>query len=432
MRNDDAKTLRWQRRAVGVYFWIVGVIVGAWVARLPEIQHRLALDDGRLGLVLLMSAAGALVAMPLTGRLAPRVGARRLAWGSAGSTCLLLPGIAGAPTVAGLMAVLGAFGASTGVHGVVLNALAVDLEERTGEPILSRFHGLFSLGGLTGSIIAAGCLAWPVGPVPSLVGAAVGVGLINLAAGPWLPPVRMGSRAGRGGAIANHPGGSPDGRAGSRAWRHLIALGGLAFLGLMGEGAMGDWSAVYLRRSLGAAPALAGLGYAAYSLGMTAGRFSGDFLTRRAGDVALIRAGSSLAALGLWLAVAVADPRPAIVGLTLVGAGLANAVPVLYRAAARTSGVQPVAGIATTSTVGYLGFLAGPPLIGMIAWSTSLATGLAVVAGGLAIVALAGGIVGSSGLQSATGGATVPLDPGANADRRTLAADASLPTMSEA
>ena len=171
-------------------------------------------------------------------------------------------------------------------------------------------------------------------------------------------------------------------------------LGGLAFLGLMGEGAIGDWSAVYLRRTLGAAPAVAGLSYAAYSLGMTVGRFAGDRLTRRLGDMTLLRVGASLATGGLILAVALGHPTWAIVGLCLVGLGLANAVPILHRAASQTPGVEPVAGIAVTSTVGYLGFLAGPPLIGKIAHDTTLGTALVVVAGAIGIIALGGGLVG--------------------------------------
>ncbi len=289
------------------------------------------------------------------------------------------------------MAVLGAFGASTGVYSVVVNTLAIEVETASSRPILSTFHGLFSLGGLVGALIAAACLAWPVGPFPSLVGSAIGLGLVYLITGVWLPrgapqravdqSVRVETPSATRWACWSHP--------------RLIALGGLAFLGLMGEGSMGDWSAVYLRRSLGAAPALAGLGYAAYSLGMTLGRFAGDHLTRRLGDTVLLRAGASLATLGLVFAVATGNPLAAIVGLTLVGAGLANAVPVLYRAAARTPGVEPVAGIATTSTVGYLGFLAGPPLIGLIAAWTSLGTALGVVAGAIGIIALGGRMVGS-------------------------------------
>ena len=372
---------------MAVCFWLIGVTVGVWVARLPEIQRRLALGDGRLGFVLLMSALGALVAMPIAGRLAPRVGARFLVWGSACVTCLLLPAIAWAPTPEWLMVVFALYGASTGIHGVAINALGVEVEGGYGRPILSGFHGLFSLGGLMGSLIAAGCLAGSVTPFPSLLGATVGIASLYLLAGPLLPDTTMHPTP------SMTPGGGPGRPRWSAAGRRLIVLGGFAFLGLMGEGSMGDWSAVYLDRSLHAAPAVASLGYAAYSLGMTSGRFAGDRLTRRLGDMGLLRLGASLAVVGLALTVAVGQPIPAVLGFTLVGLGLANAVPILYRAASRTPGVEPVAGIALTSTVGYLGFLVGPPTIGLIAARTTLGTALCFVAAAIAIIAIGGGVV---------------------------------------
>lgn len=391
MERSDHQTTRPAICAVGIYFWLVGVIVGVWVARLPEIQERLKIGNGRLGIILLMSTLGALVTMPLTGRICPLLGARRLAWGSAVLTCVFLPLIAWSSTPGILMLVMGAFGASTGVHGVVLNALAVHLEESRGRPILSSFHGLFSLGGLSGAMVAAACLSWPIGPVPSLVASALGIGLIYLGAGKWLPEV-IGKRD----SVLN-PAGETQTISPWAAWTHgrLIMLGGFAFLGLMGEGSIGDWSAVYLTRSLQAPTVLAGFGYAAYSLGMTGGRFTGDHLTKRWGDANLLRGGASLAAFGLLLTVIVGRPLLAIFGLTLVGAGLANAVPILYRAAARTPGIEPVAGIAITSTVGYLGFLVGPPLIGLIAEQTSLGTALAVVAAAIGLVAVGGVLVGT-------------------------------------
>ena len=372
-----------QRRAVGAYFWLLGVAVGVWVARIPEIQTRLRIDDGRLGVVLLMSAAGALATMPLAGRLAPRFGAKQLAWDSAALICVLLPMIPIAPSVPTLMAVFAAYGAATGIYGVILNALAVHVEEQHARPILSTFHGLFSLGGLAGAALAAACSALQIGPIASLVGASIGIAGIYLVASPWLPE-----------ATIDHV--SPGKKSASR-WsrlpRRLIVLGGFAFLGLVGEGSMGDWSAVYLRRSLGSSAALAGIGYGAFSLGMTTGRFSGDALSKSLGDVTLLRSGAGLAAVGLLAAVLIAHPLAAIIGFAMVGAGLANAVPILYRASARTHGVEPVDGIATTSTIGYLGFLAGPPIIGLIASRTTLGTALGVVASAIGLIAIGGWVV---------------------------------------
>ncbi len=378
-----------QRRAVGAYFGLIGVGVGVWVARIPEIQAKLRIDDGHLGVVLLMSAAGALVAMPLAGRLASRFGPRSMAWVSAGLVCMLLPMIPWASSQVALMGVFAVYGASTGILGVVVNALAVHVEENQGRPVLSTYHGLFSLGGLAGASLAAGCLAWGIEPISSLIGASAGIAAAYLFAAPWLPEANLDPKAGRVGFGDGPP------RRWSWPARRLIVLGGFAFLGLVGEGSMGDWSAVYLRRSLGASASLAGLGYAAYSLGMTTGRFSGDFLSRRLGDVVLLRQGACLASLGLLASVLVGRPLASVAGFILVGAGLANAVPILYRAAARTPGVEPVAGIATTSTVGYLGFLAGPPLIGLIASRATLGFALGFVALSIGLIAVGGRVVNS-------------------------------------
>ena len=361
--------------AVGTLFFILGGAVGSWVTRIPEVKAALGLGDAALGAALLMGAVGALLAMPAAGRAAPWVGSRRLAWGSAAALCAMLPLIPSSTTRTALMAALGLYGASTGVLGVAINALAVHVEGRIGRPILSTFHGLFSLGAVVGSAGASALAALGIGPTSSLAGASLVLLAVLLAASSRLPDAPAG----------------PPSRGLRRPRGALVLLGGLAFLGLVGEGAMADWSAVYLRRGLGAPAWTAALGYASYSLGMTAARFLGDRLSRSAGDRALLRGGSALAAAGLGGALAAGHPSTAIVGLGLVGAGLANVVPVLYRASARVPGVAAVSGIATASTIGYLGFLVGPPAIGAVADLSSLPAALALVVLAIAVIAALGG-----------------------------------------
>jgi fucose permease len=330
-----------------------------------------------------------MVAMPVASRLAPRVGTRRLAGGSAAAMCLILPLIPLAPNPAWFMLALAAFGASTGVMGVATNDLAVHVERQVGRPILSSFHGLFSLGGLVGSVAASGLVAAGVNPVASLTGTGIVVEIALFATFRWLPTSRPAP-------VTHHKVSGPR--------RSLVMLGIFAFLGLLGEGSMADWSAVYLRQSVGAAASVAALGFAAYSLGMTVGRFLGDRLTHAWGDEWMLRGGSALASAGLMFALLFRQPAAAIVGLSLVGAGLSNAVPVIFRAASRVPGVLPVDGIAMASTVGYLGFLAGPPLIGALAELASLPVALSLVAGCIAVVAVFGSAVNvneSSGSYSA-------------------------------
>lgn len=168
----------------------------------------------------------------------------------------------------------------------------------------------------------------------------------------------------------------------------LLALGMLALLGLMAEGAMADWSAVYLHDTLGSSPAVAAVGFAAFSLAMGAGRLSGDALVGRFGPPRVLRGSSAVAAVGLALALLVGRPAIAIMGCALVGVGVANIIPILFSAAARVPGVPPGRALAAVATTGYLGFLAGPPLIGVVAEAAGLAAGLALVSGACAIIAL--------------------------------------------
>ena len=166
------------------------------------------------------------------------------------------------------------------------------------------------------------------------------------------------------------------------------ALTAEELLGLMAEGAMADWSAVYLHDTLGSSPSVAAVGFAAFSLAMAAGRFIGDVLVRRLGPRQVLRGSSTVAAVGLAAALLLGHPAIGIVGCALVGLGIANIIPVLFSAAARVPGVPPGRALAAVATTGYLGFLAGPPLIGIVAETAGLAVGLGLVSGACAFVAL--------------------------------------------
>jgi fucose permease len=179
--------------------------------------------------------------------------------------------------------------------------------------------------------------------------------------------------------------------------RALLGLGLLAFLGLLTEGAMADWTAVYLSHALMTSHAVASAGFAAFSLAMAAGRFGGDWLVGRFGCAAVLRTSASIAALGLGSALVLGQPGPAIVGFGLVGLGIANAIPILFSAAAAVPGLQPGRALAAVAAAGYLGFLAGPPLIGFVADLTSLPLGLAIVSACCALIAARGGRVASIG-----------------------------------
>jgi fucose permease len=253
-----------------------------------------------------------------------------------------------------------------------MNSQAVEVERRSGRAIMSSFHGLFSLGGLAGAAVAA-LLEWlGVGERTHVV-AATAAGLLVLAAAmPFLAPARA---TASGTPLFVRPTGV------------LRTLGLLAFAALLAEGSMADWSAVYLRDSLGSSMHVAAIGFAAFSLTMAIGRLSGDAIVRRFGSTRVLRASATVAAVGLAVALLIGAPAAGIVGCAAVGLGIANIFPILLSRAGRLEGVEPSMALAAVTATGYFGFLAGPPLIGVAAELTSLPVALGIVAAFCALIA---------------------------------------------
>ena len=354
-----------ERLSISVIFLVHGLIVAAWLSRIPAIQAKLALSPGRLGTVLLASTAGALVAMPLTGWLIHHVGSRVMTMLGSVLFCASLPLMAFAPSTLWLGGALFIYGATAGCMDVSMNAQAVSLEHLWGRPIMSSFHGLFSLGAMGGA--ALGGLAAAAGQSPKVhfTGCALAFGLLAAAVFRWLLP---------------DPERQGDGHLGLRFTRQIVGLGLIGFCILLGEGAMADWSAVYLRTSMKTGAGFAAIGYALFSGGMTIGRFTGDFLTERLGRVRLVRDGALLAFAGLTFALGIGTTWSALIGFAAAGLGFAAIVPLIFAAAGRVPGMTPGAGIASVTTAGWLGFLTGPPLIGFTAEVTSLRFALGTVA----------------------------------------------------
>jgi len=364
------------RWAVAAMFLVNGALLANWVARIPAVQQRLGLSAGALGIALLGMAIGALAAFPVTGLLIAHYGSRRVTTGAALVYCAAVPLPGLAPSLPLLMVALIALGAGNGAMDVAMNAQGVAVEARYGRPIMSSFHGLWSVGGFAGALVGGLAAGAGIAPFPHLLGAAVVLVIAALVAARWLLPV-----------AADADSGAP---AFARPTRALLGLGVVAFCSALGEGAMADWSAVYLHSSLATSAAFAAAGYAGFSLAMTVGRLSGDRLTHRFGPVVLVRVGGLLAAAGLGVALVVGRSVPAVAGFALVGAGLSLVAPLVYSRAGRTPGVSPAAALAAVATMGYTGFLLGPPIIGAVAQALSLrdALGLIVLLA-IAIAALA-------------------------------------------
>jgi MFS family permease len=363
------------RGAVTAIFFLNGLIFGAWAARIPAVRDRVGLSDGELGIVLACAAVGSIIAMPIAGGRAARIGSRRATRIAFALVCLATGLIALAPSLPVLCALAFFYGASMGSLDVTMNAHGVAVERTYGRAILASFHAAFSVGGLAGGVIGA---------LSAAVGLDVRVQLALVAVGSAAIGLTWSRRflAADADAVA---------RADPvfvRPPRRLLALGALAFACLLIEGASADWSAVYMRDELGTTAAIAAIGFTSFSVTMTLGRVFGDRLVDRFGPEAVVRSGGGLAAVGFGLALVAAAPVPAILGFACLGAGMSGVVPIVFRAAGHMPGMAAGVGLAAVSTTGYLGFLVGPPTIGGLAELVGLPTALAVIVALAAAVAL--------------------------------------------
>jgi MFS family permease len=374
-----AEYLRTARAAVLAVFFTNGVVIGTWVVRIPAIKERLGLGEGMLGVVLLGAAVGALVAMPVVGALVSRFGSRRIVGVSALalSVVLLTPGLATSLPLLVLAVVL--LGAANGGLDVAMNAQAVAVERGYGRPIMSSFHAAWSFGGLGGAALGGLLASRGIGPLPHFSAVAVMAAIsFAVAYGALLPS----------GADASEEG-TP---AFVRPTRALLGLGIISFCVLLGEGAMGDWSAVYLDGTLRTGPGFAAAGYAAFSLSMAFGRLFGDRFTELLGPATLVRVCGAIAAVGLGVALAAAQPLVALAGFACAGAGFSIVFPLALSAAGRTAGPTGPA-LAAVTTAAYTGFLVGPPFIGFLAELTGLGYALyLVVVLSTAVIILAGAV----------------------------------------
>jgi MFS family permease len=392
------------------YFAVMGLADGVWLARIPAVKQHLGLSDGRLGVALLASPVGLVLVAAIADRLIRRFGSARLtvAGGIAMPLLTVAFGLAGS-TVA-LMAALFAYGAAGGLLDVSMNAQAVRVERGYGRPLINSFHACYSFGGLLGALLG-GLFAW-AGIGPAVTFAAVGVPLAVLAV-VARPGLLRGPepRSARDGSALDRPGPAGDrGHDRRRASLRIVVLGLLALCSLLGEGAAGSWSAVYLRDNLATSAAFAALGYAAFSVTMAAGRLSGDRLAARFGPARLVTGCGLMAAAGLALALAWATPVAGLIGFALFGAGLSSTFPQLLSAAGNVETGRSESGIARVAGAGYLGLLAGPVIIGSCAGliGLRLALGIPVL---LALCLAAGGRAAAVRPPAGGAGAASPPHP---------------------
>jgi MFS family permease len=353
------------RLAVKIIFFLNGFVHANYFSRLPRIQDQFSIDNGIVGLVLLSSSFGALLAMPFTGWLIIGNGSRRITLVGAFSYCLLIPFIPLAPSLVWLIALFFLVGVSAGMLDVAMNSQAVMVEQQHQKPIMTSFHALFSvgmmLGALAGSLFAkidAGLFIH----FTSVAGVSVAIVMVA-----------------RYYLIHDKPAEKQEGPAFRLPNAAMVSIGIIAFCCMLGEGAMADWSTNYMENTASSSKAMAPLGLSAFALAMTIGRFFGDSARVAWGDRKLMIACGIVSCAGLAVLVLLPATITAVIGFFIIGIGLSSIVPIAYSIAGNTKELPPGVGLAMVTTVGYSGFLFGPPIIGFLADASSLRWALALV-----------------------------------------------------
>lgn len=334
---------------------------------MPAVVGELGMGTGSVGTVMMGMAIGAFISFPIAGRLIDTIGSARttLAFGLLFFGALPLLGFM--PAAWTLMLGLVIFGIGNGGLDLAMNAQGIEIEVRAGRSIINSLHGFFSLGGFTGAGIGA-FMAWQgISPIEhfALLAVVNVAGLLSLQR--FLVPDSSSNKTEEPSPIFSFP------------HRSLWILGVIALCTAVGEGAMNSWSALYLNTHLGTSEQFAALGYATFSLAMLTGRFNGDRFVRLWGPSKLIRRSGSLAAIGLGIATFIDHPWSMMAGFVAVGIGLSVVYPLVFSAAGNHPTLPRGRAVAGTATVGYTGFLAGPPILGWIAEGTSMQSIMIIV-----------------------------------------------------
>lgn len=377
--------------AIAAVFHFNGALYGIWASRIPAIQETYGLSPGDLGLLLLLLAFGAICSFPVSGRLADALGAYRVTCWCAALYIVAFFLVPFAPGVTGLAVFLFLFGATHGSMDVAMNAWAGEAERDLGRPVMSSFHAMFSLGAGLGA--GSGFLAVTAGLSVAqhfiLAGLIFALPALWLGRISWRSPQRVPpeENAGPAGAVV-FPRGA------------LLGVAVMAFCTSLGEGAMIDWSALFLILTTGAGEAQATLGLGAFSVAMVIMRFLGDRVIHRLGPENAARLAGALATCGVLVAVVSAGFYLSLAGFFLIGLGYAVVMPLAFSRAANDPVIPPGTAIASVSLLGYGGLLLGPPVIGFIAEATSLRAAFGLLAALAALIILLAGYLRRTGAAS--------------------------------
>jgi MFS family permease len=354
------------RLAVKILFFLNGFIHANYFSRLPRIQEHFAIDNGTLGLVLLSASIGALFAMPFTGWMIIRNGSRKISLFSSYFYCALFLFIPHMPNLTALIALFFIIGLATGMMDVAINSQAVMVEQQMKKPIMTSFHALFSVGMMLGALCGSFFSELKTDLATHFLIISASSLVFVFIARYYLihdKPLKKDKD-------------TPAFRLPNAA---MVGIGVIAFCSMLGEGAMADWSTNYMENIAHSSESLAPLGLSAFALAMTIGRIFGDGARVRFGDRTLMIVCGLIALTGLSIAILFIHPLIVIGGFFIVGIGLSVIVPIAYSIAGGTKDLPPGVGLAMVTTVGYSGFLFGPPIIGFLADMATLRYALVLV-----------------------------------------------------
>lgn len=386
------------RIAVSALFFLTGLCFASWASRIPAIQQKLHMSDGELGGMLLALPIGSMLSMPVAGWMVSKYGSRQVVMIAGLLYAGVLPTLGLVGESWQLFPCLMLFGFCGNMANIAVNTQAVLVEAMYGRSIMASFHGLWSLAGFTGAAIGTAMSAGEVVPYQHflmimvtaiiIVGVSIkwavrhdvkvedekeGKGIKYLF--PWMTRrlLILKTTTGRQFAFSFF-------KRRIRVMMPIIILGVIAFCSMICEGTMFDWSGVYFRKVIHSPEGIAGIGYTAFMSTMASFRFIADWLTTRFGVKRMLQMSGALTAGGLLISVSLPYFATAIFGFLLVGAGVSSVVPLVYSTAGRSRTMSPGVALAAVSTIGYLGFLLGPPLIGFVAQATSLRISFSIIA----------------------------------------------------
>jgi fucose permease len=373
-----ARPVQWPRVAITTVFIVHGLLFASWTAHIPHVKAHLGLSDGTLGLALVGAPVGSVAAMIASSWLLPRLGSRRIVQVALVGYCAAGPLVGLTGNLPALFAALFLWGAFQGSLDVAMNTQAIAVERNSRRVLMSGLHGSWSIGSFAGAGIGVLAVAAGIGLSLQLLV----LGTIALLAAGLLTTRLLPATSERPAttSVPGHPDLNQHPEASASRWSGgMILLGAIAGASMLSEGATANWAAVYLSGPLHATAAVAGLGYAVFSLAMVTVRLSGNRLLAHFRPNRLLPALAAVATIGFGAALLIAQPSVSLFGFGCLGVGLASVVPAVFSAAGRIPGVHPGTGVATVAACGWAGFVCGPPLIGQLSEWTSLPVALGVL-----------------------------------------------------